>query len=589
MAYESFLDAAGATKYRKTTGASSTGDPSVLHNIIDSGTITTVSTVTGVTTVSTVNSVTALGTITPGTAATSLGKAEDAAHSSGDVGVMGLAVRNDAGTTLAGTDGDYAPLSVNSAGALYVTGGGGGTEYTEDAAAAANPVGGAQILVRADTPGTVTTTDGDNVAQRGTNYGAAYVQLVTSSGSFIDSVGGGTQYAVDAALGSTPTGTLAVAIRDDALSALTPVEGDAIGLRVDANGALWVGVSGTVSATQSGTWNIGTVTTVSTVTNLSQLGGQAISMGTGVRAAGTQRVTIATDDVVPVTGTFWQATQPISGTVTATITAGASTIAKAEDVASADGDVGVPFLAVRKATPANTSGTDGDYEFAQISAGRLWTSATIDAALPAGTNAIGKLAANSGVDIGDVDVTSAVISSGTLTTCSTVTTLSTLTGGGVAHDGADSGNPVKVGARAVSTLATATMVAAADRTDNVSDLDSSILVRPQCPLGDLKRTTQSVTATTSTAATNFGAVASTKNYITSVTVWNSSAVALFVRLQDGSGGSDFWVFPAPAGGGVTHNFDPPLPQPTANTALYFAESTTASTVYVSILGFQSKC
>lgn len=46
------------------------------------------------------------------------------------------------------------------------------------------------------------------------------------------------------------------------------------------------------------------VTTVSTVTNLSQLGGTAIAMGTGVRSAGTQRVTIATDDVVPVSGTI---------------------------------------------------------------------------------------------------------------------------------------------------------------------------------------------------------------------------------------------------------------------------------------------
>jgi len=45
----------------------------------------------------------------------------------------------------------------------------------------------------------------------------------------------------------------------------------------------------------------GTVTTVSTVTNLSQLGGTAISMNTGVRDAGTQRVTIATNDAVPVT------------------------------------------------------------------------------------------------------------------------------------------------------------------------------------------------------------------------------------------------------------------------------------------------
>jgi hypothetical protein len=56
----------------------------------------------------------------------------------------------------------------------------------------------------------------------------------------------------------------------------------------------------------------GTVTTVSTIGNLAQLGGNAISMNTGVRDAGTQRVTIATNDSVPVTGTFWQSTQPVS-------------------------------------------------------------------------------------------------------------------------------------------------------------------------------------------------------------------------------------------------------------------------------------
>lgn len=92
----------------------------------------------------------------------------------------------------------------------------------------------------------------------------------------------------------------------------------------------------------------------------------------------------------------------VQGNVAVTLAAGAAAIAKAEDVASADADVGVPVLAVRKATPANTSGTDGDYEFLQISAGRLWASATIDAALPTGANAIGKLAANGGVNIGDV-------------------------------------------------------------------------------------------------------------------------------------------------------------------------------------------
>jgi hypothetical protein len=57
--------------------------------------------------------------IVPGTGATNLGKAEDAAHTSGDVGVMPLAVRNDALATLGGADGDYAPLQVDATGSLY--------------------------------------------------------------------------------------------------------------------------------------------------------------------------------------------------------------------------------------------------------------------------------------------------------------------------------------------------------------------------------------------------------------------------------------------------------------------------------------
>jgi len=58
--------------------------------------------------------------VVPGTGATALGKAEDAAHASGDTGVMALAVRQDTPTALAGTAGDYAPLEVGAAGALHV-------------------------------------------------------------------------------------------------------------------------------------------------------------------------------------------------------------------------------------------------------------------------------------------------------------------------------------------------------------------------------------------------------------------------------------------------------------------------------------
>jgi hypothetical protein len=56
----------------------------------------------------------------PGTGATALGKAEDGAHATGDVGVMGLAVRQDTPGNLSGADGDYEPLQV-SGGRLWAS------------------------------------------------------------------------------------------------------------------------------------------------------------------------------------------------------------------------------------------------------------------------------------------------------------------------------------------------------------------------------------------------------------------------------------------------------------------------------------
>lgn len=77
---------------------------------------------------------------------------------------------------------------------------------------------------------------------------------------------------------------------------------------------------------------------------------------------------------------------------------------RAEDSASANGDYGITIWARRTATPANTSDTDGDYEALQISAGRLWTSATVTDLVPgtAATN-LGK-AEDAGHSTGDVGV-----------------------------------------------------------------------------------------------------------------------------------------------------------------------------------------
>lgn len=161
------------------------------------------------------------------------------------------------------------------------------------------------------------------------------------------------------------------AVRRDADTTLVDTTNEIGPLQMDANGRLKVEVfsgetlpvSGTVTADLGATDNaVLDAIAASTAAIETAVEGTLVVNGSGV----TQ----------PVSGTFWQATQPVSGTVAATIAAGATSIAKAEDVASADGDVGVPALAVRKATPANVSGTDGDYEFLQMSAGRLWVDAS---------------------------------------------------------------------------------------------------------------------------------------------------------------------------------------------------------------------
>ena len=199
----------------------------------------------------------------------------------------------------------------------------------------------------------------------------------------------------------------------------------------------------------------------------------------------------------------------------------------------------------------------------------------VSSALPAGTNAIGKLAANSGVTIGAVEIAATQ----TLSTVTTVGTVTTLTGGGVAHDSADSGNPVKVGARAISSLASATMVAAADRTDAMSDLDGSLLVRSGFPLGDLTSERVSNTDGASTAFANFGATASVRNYVTAITIYNSSATAGYVDFRDGTSGSILFTVPIPAGSGaVLCNGGVPLFRTSAATALAYDVSAALTTV-----------
>lgn len=87
--------------------------------------------------------------------------------------------------------------------------------------------------------------------------------------------------AVDA-VGTSAKVLMQGAIRDDALSALTPIEGDAVNLRTDANGALWVIPNGTTTISGTVTANAGT--NLNTSALALESGGNLAAIRAGVAA-----------------------------------------------------------------------------------------------------------------------------------------------------------------------------------------------------------------------------------------------------------------------------------------------------------------
>ena len=240
---------------------------------------------------------------------------------------------------------------------------------------------------------------------------------------------------------SLPSSVLVVAGYDGAN--VRAIKTDSTGeIAVDFSSIGTVTVTGTVavsaisSALPAGTNNIGDVDIASA------LPAGTNSIGTVILGAGTAAIgKLVANDGVDIGDV--DVTSIVPGT-------GATNLGKAIQSAQGTTDTGVPALVVRNDTLADLSGADGDYAPLQVNAsGALYTevktsalpsgAATeakqdviettlnsiegdtsslagavsgtemqvdVVASLPAGTNAIGKLAANSGVDIGDVDVTS---------------------------------------------------------------------------------------------------------------------------------------------------------------------------------------
>lgn len=126
----------------------------------------------------------------PGVAATNLGKAEDAAHTTGDVGVMALAVRADSAAAT-GANGDYVPLLTDGAGKVWVNVGAVGSGATdlaklEDSAHSSGDAGVMALAVRAAaaTDRSAGATDGDYEPLSVDALGRLWVHQVGHRGVF---------------------------------------------------------------------------------------------------------------------------------------------------------------------------------------------------------------------------------------------------------------------------------------------------------------------------------------------------------------------------------------------------------------------
>jgi len=159
--------------------------------------------------------------------------------------------------------------------------------------------------------------------------------------------------------------------------------------------------------------------------------------------------------------------------------------------------------------------------------------------------------------------------------------------GDVAHDAVDAGEPVKIGGKALT--ANPTAVATGDRVNSLMDIIGRAVVAHNT-LHENISSGAITTAMTGTTSTQLLAApgAGLRWYITSIIVSNAHAsTGTDLAIQDGSGGTTFHTLPAAAAyGGTAIQFTVPLPQPTANTALYCANVTTGASTKVSVVAYK---
>lgn len=239
----------------------------------------------------------------------------------------------------------------------------------------------------------------------------------------------------------------------------------------------------------------------------------------------------------------------------------------------------------------------------------------LDTPLPTGTNVIGALSTNQSVNVSQINGVTPLMGAGNTGTGSPRVTIATdqatipvslasvpshavtnagtfavqaASAGDVAHDGVDSGNPIKMGGKATNVEPTA-VSATGDRANFITDMVGKQIILPYANPENFVSgaITTAMTGTTSTSLIAAPA-AGLRNYITQITVSNAHAtVGTDVVIQDGSGGTTLYTIPAAAVyGGAVLTFPTPLRQPTTATAIFCANVTTGASTKVSASGYK---
>lgn len=228
--------------------------------------------------------------------------------------VFDFANSNPLGVVLRDTNGDYVSV-------------GGGTQYTEDDPSVANPVGTQLIARRRDALVTETTTDGDVTAVNSTARGELYVKHVDAipvTGTFFQATQPVSATSLPLPTGAATEATLATVLTTAAFQARI----NTLGQKTMANSTPVVIASDQSALPVTGTFfqatqpisavalplptGAATEATLGGVLTTTAFQARINTLGQKTMANSTPVVLASDQSAISVTGTFFQATQPVS-------------------------------------------------------------------------------------------------------------------------------------------------------------------------------------------------------------------------------------------------------------------------------------